>query len=294
MSRNEGTGVGTRGNEAVRLRAALRQAETRHRSALAKATEQREDAVERAAELQREVDRLNDLVDDLERQLEQRVDDANHLRSECARLENQWQEREDDLEEDHRQMMAEVARAHERELLEALELRDGAVAEAERAAEGAALARLEIERLTRALEDERHELDELLLRRTAEGQRRYEAVMQQLDAEQTRATRLADERDRALAELALGGRATPSCEMASVLAQHDDFIAELLESHEREIATARREHDITRAELEVAMRQLTEIEITAGRRRAASSRAAENAEMAHRWASTVERIESRI
>src|SRR5690606_25684994 len=107
--------------------------------------EQRDDAIERAAELQREVERLTDLVADLERQIEQRVDDAHHLRDECARLENLWQGRETELEEDHRRMMAEVAKAHDQELLEALEERDGAVAEAERSLEAMRLAQLETE-----------------------------------------------------------------------------------------------------------------------------------------------------
>lgn len=216
-------------SEAVRLRAALRAAEVRHRAALAEVREQRDEAMERAADLERELDRLGEVVGDLERQLAAWVDDARHLRSECDRLEHTWREREEALEDDHRRMMAAVARGHERQIVEAVEARDAALAEADRAAE---------------------------------------------ERERERCARCAAERAR---DAAIG-------DVDGMLAQHDEFIRELLESHERELATVRREHERTR-------RALARATGRAGVARGRRSAALEGSHAA-RWAATVERLEA--
>jgi hypothetical protein len=286
MGSNQGVEVAGGDNASV-----VWHAEARHRSARASAAEQRDDAMD-SADLEREVAHLTDLVEDLERQLALRLEDATQLRSECARLERAWQEREQTIEEDHRRMLAELTRDYERHLFEAVEARDAATAEATRAAKMSRLARLDGLRLAQQLEDERQELDELLIQRTAEAQRRYEAIARELENERDRAARLANERDRAVSELeriAKSGE-IPTYDMAAVLAQHDEFVCELLGSHEREIAGLRRDHARTRRQLEKATRRLADIE--SGARRRAESSSAEAAEVALRWASTFERIES--
>jgi hypothetical protein len=131
--------------------------------------------------------------------------------------------------------IVELLEGHEKELLALSKQRDEARTQATTVADEVAQAKLDTIRLTKSLEEERSKAARLASER--------EAAALKLD-------RMAEEREASTRRA------------AEVMAGSDKFVAELLEGHERELDSARRQRAFAKQQSADAVRQLAEMKVT--------------------------------
>jgi len=139
------------------------------------------------------------------------------------------------LNESSDKFIVELVESHEKELLALAQQRDETRTQAVTVADAVAQAKIDAIRLTKALEEERSKAARLASER--------EAAALQLD-------RMAEEREASTRRA------------AEVMAGSDKFVAELLESHERELTSAKRQRDFAKQQSADAVRQMAEMKVT--------------------------------
>jgi len=199
-----------------------------------------------ATQLQAERDAALEEIGQLANDWEAATEVAERLNQEHAQAVTRSEVEAAKRTENQDEFIAELLEDHEKDVARLAAQREEAQRQADGLEQQIAEGRLEAERLAAALEQEREQAAELAAQREAEAQK---------------VDRLAEEREAEMRQA------------AKVAAEQDDFLADLLEGHDRELAGLRRERDYAREQAKAAIRELADLKITVMRLQTAQRQA---------------------
>ncbi|MBW2452897.1 MAG: hypothetical protein JRI68_00205 [Deltaproteobacteria bacterium] len=209
--------------------------ETARQALDAELAEAKQQAELEAERLMAERDAALDEVDHLAKDWRAAAELAERLAGEHEVAEQRTRRESTQAEADQDKFIEELLEDHDRDLAVLGSQRDEAQALSDAVARQLAEAREGAERLATALGEERDNAAQIAADREAAAKK---------------ADRLAEEREASTRE------------QARVAAEQDEFLAELLEGHDRGLAAAKRERDFAKQQAKATARELAELKIT--------------------------------